>query len=33
VAHRALAFHMKVLYYDTVRKRDLEKQWGYQFVD
>jgi len=33
VAERALAFHMKVLYYDTVRKRDLEKQWGYQFVD
>ena len=33
VAHRALAFHMKVLYYDTVRKRDLEKQFGYQFVD
>ncbi|MFI5341397.1 MAG: 2-hydroxyacid dehydrogenase [Candidatus Methylomirabilales bacterium] len=33
VAHRALAFHMKVLYYDTVRKKDLEKQHGYQFVD
>lgn len=33
VAHRALAFHMKVLYYDTIRKMDLEKQYGYQFVD
>ncbi len=33
VAHRALAFHMKVLYYDTVRKQDLEKQHGYRFVD
>lgn len=33
VAHRALGFHMKVLYYDTVRKRDLERQHGYQFVD
>ena len=33
VAHRALAFHMKVLYCDTVRKKDLEKQFGYQFVD
>jgi glyoxylate reductase len=33
VARRALAFHMQVLYYDTVRKKDLEKQHGYQFVD
>ncbi len=33
VAHRALAFHMKVLYYDTVRKKDLERAHGYQFVD
>jgi lactate dehydrogenase-like 2-hydroxyacid dehydrogenase len=33
VAQRALAFHMKVLYTDTVRKKDLEKQDGYQFVD
>jgi glyoxylate reductase len=33
VARRALAFHMKVLYYDTVRKKDLEKQHGYRFVD
>ena len=33
VARRALAFQMKVLYYDTTRKRDLEKQHGYQYVD
>ena len=33
VAQRAHAFHMKVGYHDTVRKRDLEKQHGYQFVD
>jgi glyoxylate reductase len=33
VAHRGLAFHMKVLYYDTVRRKDLEKQFGYHFVD
>lgn len=33
VAHRALAFDMKVLYYDTVRKRDLEGQFGYQFAE
>ena len=33
VAHRALAFHMKVLYYDPVRKKDLERTQGYQFVD
>jgi lactate dehydrogenase-like 2-hydroxyacid dehydrogenase len=33
VAHRALAFHMKVLYCDPVRKKALEKQFGYQFVD
>jgi lactate dehydrogenase-like 2-hydroxyacid dehydrogenase len=33
VAHRALAFDMKVLYYDTVRKRDLEEQFGYQFAE
>jgi len=32
VAQRALAFHMKVVYYDTVRKKELEKQFGYQFV-
>lgn len=33
VAHRALGFHMKVLYYDLVRRESLEKQHGYQFVD
>jgi len=33
VGRRALAFHMKVRYHDTVRKRDLEKQHGYEFVD
>ncbi|HWT80555.1 MAG TPA: D-glycerate dehydrogenase [Candidatus Methylomirabilis sp.] len=33
VAHRALAFQMDVLYYDTVRKKELEKQHGYRFVD
>ena len=33
VAHRALAFHMKVLYYDTVHRKDLEKQFGYQFAE
>lgn len=33
VAHRGLGFHMRVLYYDTVRREDLEKQYGYQFVD
>ena len=33
VAHRALGFHMKVLYYDTVRREQLEKEFGYQYVD
>ena len=33
VAHRALGFHMKVLYYDAVRREDLEKQHGYRYVD
>jgi lactate dehydrogenase-like 2-hydroxyacid dehydrogenase len=33
VARRALAFQMKVLYYDTTRKGELEKQYGYQYVD
>jgi lactate dehydrogenase-like 2-hydroxyacid dehydrogenase len=33
VAHRALAFHMKVIYYDVVHRKDLEEQLGYQFVD
>jgi lactate dehydrogenase-like 2-hydroxyacid dehydrogenase len=33
VAHRARAFHMPVLYHDTVRREDLERQHGYRFVD
>jgi glyoxylate reductase len=33
VAYRGLGFHMKVLYYDTVRQPTLEKQHGYRFVD
>jgi lactate dehydrogenase-like 2-hydroxyacid dehydrogenase len=33
VARRALAFQMKVLYYDTTRKGELEKQYGCQYVD
>ena len=33
VAHRALAFHMKVLYCDAIRNGDLERQYGYQFAD
>ena len=33
VAHRGLGFHMKVLYYDTVRRPDLEKEHGYKFVN
>jgi glyoxylate reductase len=33
VARRALAFQMKVLYYDTTRKREIEQQHGYRYVD
>ena len=33
VAHRGAGFHMKVLYYDEFRREDLEKQFGYQYVD
>ncbi len=33
VAHRALGFHMKVLYHDVVRREDLETQYGLQYVD
>jgi glyoxylate reductase len=33
VADRARGFHMSVLYYDTVRREDLEKEHGYQYVD
>ncbi len=33
VAERGLGFHMKVLYYDFLRREDLEKKFGYQYVD
>jgi glyoxylate reductase len=33
VAHRGLGFHMNVIYYDVVRREDLEQQFGYKFVD
>jgi glyoxylate reductase len=33
VAHRGLGFHMSVIYYDVVRREDLEQQFGYKFVD
>jgi glyoxylate reductase len=33
VAERAQGFHMRVLYSDFVRREDLEKQFGYRFVD
>jgi phosphoglycerate dehydrogenase-like enzyme len=33
VAERACGFHMRVLYHDFVRREDLEKQRGYQFVN
>jgi lactate dehydrogenase-like 2-hydroxyacid dehydrogenase len=33
VARMALAFNMKVLYYDTERKQDLEQQYGYRYAD
>jgi glyoxylate reductase len=33
VAHRARGFYMRVIYYDSVRREDLERQYGYQFVD
>jgi glyoxylate reductase len=32
VADRARGFQMKVLYHDTVRREDLERQHGYRFV-
>ena len=28
-----MGFHMKVLYHDAIRREDLERQFGYQFVD
>lgn len=33
VAERARGFHMKVLYHDVIRREDLEKQFGYRFLD
>ena len=33
VAERARGFQMQVLYHDVVRRQDLEKQFGYQFLD
>lgn len=32
VARRARGFEMKVLYHDQLRRQDLEKEWGLQFV-
>ena len=33
VAERAIGFKMKVLYHDFVRREDLEKKFGYRYVD
>ncbi|MHB1162899.1 MAG: 2-hydroxyacid dehydrogenase [Chloroflexota bacterium] len=33
VAERALGFKMKVLYHDFARREDLERQFGYRYVD
>jgi glyoxylate reductase len=33
VAERARSFQMQVCYHDVVRRQDLEKQFGYRFVD
>ena len=33
VAKRALGFDMRVLYYDTYRREDLEQRHGYRYVD
>lgn len=33
VAHRARGFHMRVLYHDAFRREDLERQFGYEYVD
>lgn len=33
VAKRAQGFDMRVIYYDAVRREDLEKEHGYEFVD
>ena len=32
VAKRAACFGMKVLYYDAIRRQDLEKEWNLQYV-
>lgn len=32
VARRAIGFEMKVLYYDPIRRKDLEREWDLQFV-
>ena len=32
-ALRGLGFHMKVLYYDAYRRKDLEEKYGYEYVD
>ena len=33
VAERARGFHMQVLYHDLIRRQDLEKEFGYRFLD
>lgn len=33
VAERSIGFHMKVLYHDFVRREDLERRFGYRYVD
>jgi glyoxylate reductase len=33
VARRGAGFSMKVIYYDAVRRQDLEQQYGYEFRD
>ncbi|HYL79466.1 MAG TPA: NAD(P)-dependent oxidoreductase, partial [Candidatus Acidoferrum sp.] len=33
VAERARSFQMHVLYHDLIRRQDLEKQFGYRFLD
>jgi glyoxylate reductase len=32
-AERARGFHMQVLYHDLIRRQDLEKEFGYRFLD
>lgn len=33
MAHRGRGFHMNVIYYDALRREDLERQYGYRYVD